>query len=98
MTDTMDARDDAAKAAPEQERGFTIIVNARKKVVKSAELTFDQLLDIAYEGHPNPGPNIVFTVTYRNAESRPHEGSMEEGDKVTVKNGTIFNVTRTDKS
>ena len=51
--------------------GFTVIVNGRKKVVESEVLTFEQVLNLAYDNHPNPGPNIVFTVTFRNAESRP---------------------------
>jgi hypothetical protein len=98
MSDAANAQSGTATATPDRKNEITIIVNARKKVVDSQVVSFDQLLDLAYDGHPNPGPNIVFTVTYRNAASRPSEGSMVEGDKVEVKNETIFNVTRTDKS
>ena len=49
---------------------------------------------------PGPhGPNIVFSMTYRHAVSKPHAGELAAGGIVEVKKkGTIFNVTKTDKS
>jgi hypothetical protein len=81
-----------------QEKEIEIIVNGKKKVVTSKELAFDQVVDLAYEPNPRPtGDNWVFTVTYRKAEGKP-EGTLLPGDTVKVKDGTIFNVTATDKS
>jgi hypothetical protein len=75
----------------------TIIVNGREKVVASKELTFDQVVALAYDNPPS-GPNWVFTVTYRRGHGQKPEGSLVEGGTVKVKEGMIFNVTATDKS
>lgn len=76
---------------------FTIIVNGRPKVVTTRELSFDQVVYLAFNPRPT-GPNIVFTVTYRRADGKKPEGTLVEGEEVEVKDGTIFNVTATDKS
>jgi len=36
-------------------------------------------------------------VTYKKA-AEPREGTLDEGQSVEIKNGTIFNVRRTDRS
>ena len=49
-----------------------------------------------------PGPhdtNVVFSMTYRHAASKPHAGELAAGGTVDVKRkGTVFNVTRTVQS
>jgi hypothetical protein len=73
-----------------------IVVNARPVTVTERELTFDDVVELS--GLPT-GPNIVFTITYRKADGKPHKGSMVQGGvPVRVKDGTIFNVTFTDRS
>jgi hypothetical protein len=76
---------------------ITIIVNGRKKEAPSRMLTFMQVVALAFDPVPS-GPEWVFTVTYRKAASKPHEGTLTEGETVTVRNGAIFNVTATNKS
>ena len=82
---------------------ITIIVNGREKTVPSSELSpdgelsFHQVVRIAFDPPPS-GPNIVITVTYRNGAGRPPEGRLLAGQSVKVQDGTIFNVTPTDKS
>lgn len=83
--------------AHEVEMSFTIVVNGREKTVTSRELTFDEVVDLAFDD-PQRGPNIVFTITYRRGHGDKPEGTLVEGDTVRVKDGKIFNVTRTDKS
>ena len=80
-------------AAP---RTYEIIVNSRPKTVTGSRVTFEQIVELAFPG-PH-GPNIVFSMSYRNAASNPHAGELGKGGVVKIKNGTIFNVTRTDKS
>jgi len=75
----------------------TIIVNGREKVVTDKELSFDAVVDLAFE-NPQRGENIVFTITYRKGDDKKPEGTLVEGKTVKIKNGMIFNVTRTDKS
>ena len=82
--------------APRPGRTFEIIVNARPYTVTGREVSFEQIVQLAFPG-PH-GPNIVFSMTYRHAFSKPHAGELGPGGVVEVKNGTVFNVTRTDKS
>lgn len=80
-----------------QTKQFTIIVNGRKQKVSTDELSYEQVVDLAYNDNPPAGPNIVITVTYRNAEDHK-QGTLAAGQTVNIRNGTIFNVTATDKS
>lgn len=76
---------------------FEIIVNSRPHVVATRQIIFEQVVQLAFPGH-QPEPNIVFSMTYRHAASKPHAGELGPGGTVEVKKGTIFNVTKTIKS
>ena len=82
---------------------ITIIVNGREKVVSSSELSpdgelsFDQVVRLAFDPPPS-GPGIVFTVSYRNGAGRPPDGRLVAGKSVKIQDGTVFNVSFTDKS
>jgi hypothetical protein len=79
------------------QRGYVIVVNARKKNVEQGKLSFMQVVSLAFDPVPD-GPYWVFTVSYRNGPSSNPEGSMIDGGFVRIKNGMIFNVTATDRS
>ncbi|SCM82319.1 conserved hypothetical protein [uncultured Sporomusa sp.] len=76
---------------------FNIIVNAQHKVAMDDVLTYNELIALAFTNPPT-GPNISFTITYRNGPSPNPEGSVAEGRRVRINEGMIFNVTSTDKS
>lgn len=78
-------------------KGFAIVVNGREKKVEDEELTFDQVVALAFDDPP-VGEFICFTITYRGAGGRKPAGTLVKGESVKVKDGTIFNVTVTDKS
>ena len=80
-----------------QNKDYTIVVNGRQKVVSARELSFSQIVALAFDNPPS-GPNIVFTITYRRGEGHKPEGTLTEGESVKIKEGMIFNVTATDKS
>lgn len=81
-----------------KEHTITIIVNGEAKIVdKKDELTFDEVVDLAFNPRP-VGDNIEFTVTYRKGHGDKPEGTLVEGESVKVQDGMIFNVTPTDKS
>ena len=82
--------------APKPDPHIEIIVNSRPKVVPTDKVTFEQIVELAFPGQG--GPNIEFSMTYRCAASDPFAGELGAGGCVHVKTGTIFNVTRTDKS
>ena len=76
----------------------TIIVNGHPKIWADKDISYTQVISLAYDGKPPSGPDVVFTVTYRKGEDRKKEGTMIEGDTVHVKDGMVFNVTATNKS
>ena len=79
------------------DKAFSIVVNGRQRDVESEELTFDELVGLAFDD-PVRGPQIVFTITFREAGGRVMEGELDEGQLLKVRDGTIINVTRTDQS
>ena len=79
------------------DKTFSIIVNGRPRQVEGDELSFDELVDLAFDD-PARGPQIVFTITFREAGGRIPEGELDEGQRLKVQDGTIINVTRTDQS
>jgi hypothetical protein len=81
---------------PGQEKEFTIYVNAREKVVHQRELTFDEIVILAFG--PTSGDASVYTVTYQKGPDKKEKGSLVAGESVKLKDGMIFNVVRTDKS
>jgi Multiubiquitin len=85
------------KTKDEKTKQFTIVVNGQEKVVSEHELSFDEVVSLAYDGNPPTGPNWEFTVSYRKAHGNK-QGSLVEGQTVKVKDGTVFNVSGTDKS
>ena len=79
------------------DKTFLITVNGRQKQVERDEMSFDELVDLAFDD-PARGPQIVFTITFREAGGRIPEGELDEGQRLKVQDGTIINVTRTDQS
>jgi hypothetical protein len=79
------------------EKEIVIVVNGREKTVTGKELTFAELVALAFDNPPT-GENIVFTITYRRGHGEKPEGTLTEGESVKIKKGMIFNVTATDKS
>lgn len=95
MSEATTAAEQAAQH--EAHREITIIVNAQPKPVPSREVSYAEVVSLAYP--TPPAPDTTFTVTYRNAAEPQREGSLVEGQSVTVKEeGTIFNVRATGKS
>lgn len=80
-------------------KDFDIIVNGTHHAVPSDEVTFDQIADLAYPDKKR-GKLITYTVNYYNGGGRPAEDKLVNkfNAKIKVKDGTVFNVTRTDRS
>jgi hypothetical protein len=80
-----------------KDKDYEIIVNATPHVVEQDKVTFNQILDLAFPGRPN-NPDIVYSVTFDNAQ-HPHSGILSEGGAVEVKKkNTVFDVTQTNRS
>lgn len=77
-------------------RRYEITVNTRPRTVVGSLVTYEQIVQLAFPGPHDP--NVEFTMTYRHAASTPPSGELGAGGSVRVKNGSIFNVTRTVRS
>jgi hypothetical protein len=75
----------------------TIIVNTREKTWNEKKITYEEVISLAF-GSYEDNPNIVYTVTFAKGEESKREGTLVKGKDVRLKDGMIFNVTRTDKS
>lgn len=84
-------------SAPERHRPVTIIVNTRPKRVEHRELSFQDLVALAFDNPPT-GENVLFTITYSKAVGSNPKGSLPVGGVLTVKEGTIISVQHSDKS
>ena len=83
--------------APKPDVMFEVIINSRPKKVSDRKVTFEQIVQLAFPGQH--GANVVFSMTYRHAASKPHAGELGKNGIVEVKRkGTVFNVTRTVQS
>lgn len=85
------------KQDPDHDKGIRIIVDGTPHVVQTDEVSFDTIVDFAYPDGGR-GDLITYTVTYYDGGGRPPEGALTENGKAKVKDGTVFNVTRTDRS
>jgi hypothetical protein len=74
-----------------------IIVNGKRRRVTGLQLTFEELVRLAFDPPPT-GEFICFTITFRGGPCSNPEGSLLEGQSVTIAEGMVFNVTATDKS
>lgn len=75
----------------------SIIVNGRERQVEKGELSFEDIIALAFDPMPT-SPNIEFTVTYRRGPKERPQGTLTAGHTVKIKEGMIFNATATDKS
>lgn len=76
----------------------TIIVNGTQHNIAADVITYEQLVEVAFPGHPND-PNVVFKVTFTKADGKPHQGTVAAGGSVHIKhNGTTFDVSQTNRS
>lgn len=80
-----------------KEKETTIIVNGRQFEISGKEISFSQVVALAFPTPPS-GQNVMFSVTYRRGHGDKPEGTLIEGQTVKLKEGMIFNVTPTDKS
>lgn len=74
------------------EKEVNIIINGRPKKVSGTDISFEQVVALAFTPVP---PNAFFTVTW----SHGHEGgSLQTGQRIPIRNGMKFDVTETGQS
>jgi Multiubiquitin len=77
-------------------KSVTIIVNTREKVVEKDDITFGEVVALAFDPVPS-GPNVLLTVTYHRGQGNK-SGDLLAGQSVKVKDEMVFDVTATDLS
>lgn len=80
-----------------KDRQIEIIVNSRPREIDGHEVSFEQIVQLAFPGGA-ADQNTVYSMTYRKAASHPHAGELGPGGTIEIKKGTVFNVTRTVRS
>lgn len=75
----------------------TIIVNTRSYPWDSKDISFEQLVELAYPGQP-ANDQDTYTVRYSRGHDGHGSGSLTAGHSVTVKKGMVFDVYRTSRS
>jgi hypothetical protein len=73
------------------ETNIEIVINGTRHTVNERKLSYEQLVDLAYEGSPPTAPNTIIVVTYTHGQS-PEKGSVVKGQEVPVHKGMVFNV------
>ena len=79
------------------DRKITIYVNTKPKNIDAEEISYDQVVELAFPKLPY-GENTKTTVTYRRGPRGNVEGSLKADQSIKIREGMIFSVTATDKS
>lgn len=90
------ATDKGTPAQGKPPKLVTIYVNTVAREVEKDEISFDEVVKLAYPTRP-PGANVGFTILYQRGHGNK-DGTLVEGESVKVKEGMIFDVTPTDLS
>ena len=77
-------------------RLVTIYVNTRPHQVEKDEISYEEVVQLAYPTPP-PGQNVGYTVLYQRAHGNKN-GALGPGQSIKVKDEISFDVTPTDLS
>lgn len=87
--------DSSSSQAPGQNKTVTVIVNGRSRKVTGKSISYEEVVKLAFPDDP-ANQDIDFTVAYANPHGR--DGELVAGQDVHVKEGMVFNVTKTSRS
>jgi hypothetical protein len=76
---------------------ITIIVNGSPEEVMKDEMTYEEIVTIAFPDFPQH-PERNYSVKYKRGHGHKPEGILSPGGKVKVKDGMEFTVTPTGQS
>lgn len=75
---------------------FNLIVNGTPEKWAEDTISFEDVVRLGFPTDPNP--NTIYSVTYKHGPKENREGSLVQGESVTVKSGMNFSVTPTGQS
>ena len=84
---------------PEHPNRITILVNGEEKMLlpHADKISYEEVVKLAYGMLP-ANPNTIYTVAYSNGPKSNVKGTLTKGRSVMVKEGMVFNVSKSDKS
>lgn len=87
--------DNHSDQAPGQNKTTIIIVNGRHREFVGQKIAYSQVVKLAFPDDQSDS-NIEYTVAFANPHGK--DGTLVNGQDVHVKEGMIFNVTKTNRS
>ena len=84
---------------PEHPNRITILVNGEEKMLlpHTDKISYEEVVKLAYGALPT-NPNTIYTVAYSNGPISNVKGTLTKGRSVIIKEGMVFNVSKSDKS
>ena len=84
---------------PEHPQKITVLVNGEEKVLPphTKQLSYEEIVKLACGTLPT-NPDTIYTVAYSNGPIENPKGTLTRGRSVLVKEGMVFNVSKSDKS
>lgn len=84
-----------ADQAPGQNKTSMIVINGRQREVSGQSISYSQVVQIAF-----PDDQVDEAIEYTVAYANPHgkDGTLVNGQDVHIKEGMIFNVSKTNRS
>ena len=88
---------DQSASEHDQDKAVTIVINGTLKEVSKGELSYAELIALAFDKPPT-GDGVQFSIQYTRGHKDNPKDSMVEGQSVKVKEGMEFDVTPTNRS
>lgn len=85
------------KEGEESQQKVTIFVNATPHEEGKNEITYDNVVTLAFADYPQH-PERTYSVTYERGQGEKPEGILSPGGTVKVKDGMRFKVKHTGQS
>lgn len=80
-----------------KEKTVTIVVEGTPHEWAKGDITFEQVVTLEFPDFPNH-PEITYSVKYKKGDNNKPEGIISPGGSVKVKEGMVFNVSKTGQS
>lgn len=75
----------------------TIVIDGTEHEVEKDDMTYVELVTLADPEYPQH-PDTTYSVTYKRGQGNKPEGTLSPGGSVKIKEGMVFNVSRTGQS
>lgn len=76
-----------------KDKNYSILVNGTPETWTDHQVTYEQIVQLAFPGSP---ADVLFTVSYANPHGK--DGTLAAGQFTILKDGTSFNVGKTNRS